>query len=137
MKRVSVLLVDDDEAIRNSLGMFLEDFGFTVESTGSGDEALRLLLEDRFDVAVMDLRLVETDAETIIQSVRAVQKRTRFLIYTGSLPYRMSAEFAEMSGMRLEDVIYKPAKSLSVLADAIIRLSAGDDAADGRDGARV
>src|SRR3989304_1364928 len=54
---VSVLVVDDQAAIRESMVITFRREGYAVESAESGEEALDLLYRKPFDLVVTDLRL--------------------------------------------------------------------------------
>jgi two-component system response regulator MprA len=53
--RETILLVDDDEGIRDALSELLEDEGFEVQMASTGDEALRLLQTGEVQPAVIVL----------------------------------------------------------------------------------
>ena len=44
MKKRKVLIIDDEKAIRETLGQILSDEGYAVSAVGSGEEGLRRLL---------------------------------------------------------------------------------------------
>ncbi len=67
---VSVLLVDDELAIVRALTPALRHAGFTVEVAGSGEEALRLLASNRYDVILLDLGLPDMDGQEVISRLR-------------------------------------------------------------------
>ena len=60
-----ILLVEDDERIRTSMRLSLEDEGYEVEETESGEEALeahaRALIAQPFDLLVIDIMLPGMD----------------------------------------------------------------------------
>jgi two-component system, NtrC family, nitrogen regulation response regulator NtrX len=60
-KLYRILVVDDLPDWRSTLGGLLEDEGYEVQVAGSSSQALELLASNRFDLAVLDLRLDETD----------------------------------------------------------------------------
>ncbi|WP_285742434.1 response regulator transcription factor [Lentzea sp. NBRC 105346] len=68
---VSVLLVDDDERIRQALGLALTDEGFTVEEAESGEDALRQLDSAGFDVVLLDLMLPGVDGLDVCRMLRS------------------------------------------------------------------
>ncbi|MFD5830179.1 response regulator transcription factor [Lentzea sp. NPDC060358] len=68
---VRVLLVDDDERIRQALRLTLSDEGFTVDEAGSGDTALRRLETESFDVVLLDLTLPGLDGLDVVRTLRA------------------------------------------------------------------
>lgn len=67
----SVLLVEDDENIRQALGLALEDEGFRVTDAVSGEQALRVLQGDAFDVVLLDLMLPGVDGLEVCRTLRA------------------------------------------------------------------
>ena len=55
--RPRILFVDDEHNIRLTLGMYLEDQGFSVTSVATVPEALKLITEEQFDVLIADLNV--------------------------------------------------------------------------------
>jgi two-component system nitrogen regulation response regulator NtrX len=53
----SILIVDDEKNIRRTLRMVLEGEGYTVRDSGSAEEALAQLFQERVDLAILDVRL--------------------------------------------------------------------------------
>lgn len=60
-KRHRILVVDDLPDWRSTLGGLLEDEGYEVQVAGTSSRALEILGSDHFDLAVLDIRLDETD----------------------------------------------------------------------------
>ena len=71
-----ILLVEDDERIRTSMRLSLEDEGYDVEETESGEEALeahaRSLVGQSFDVIVVDIMLPGMDGFACCRELRKV-----------------------------------------------------------------
>lgn len=126
MNPIRVLILDDDDAIREGLVNFLEDAGFEVAAASTDFNAIELLESRAFDAAIVDLRLPETDCESFILRVHTRFPQLRFLIYTGSTAYDLSPALNRL-GMRVHDVIRKPAPNLDVIAQAIVRLTRNED----------
>ncbi len=61
-----VLIVDDDAAIRQTYCDVLEDQGYPVAAADGGHSALQLLMQQTFDVAVVDLKMEEMDGMVFI-----------------------------------------------------------------------
>jgi DNA-binding NtrC family response regulator len=57
MEGRSVLVVDDDRAMREMLVSLLQEHGYRAESEGSADAALRRLAEQEFDIVLSDVRM--------------------------------------------------------------------------------
>src|ERR1044071_162911 len=52
---VRILVVDDDRPLRETTSIFLGQEGYSVTTSGRGDEALDLLKRRRFDIVLLDL----------------------------------------------------------------------------------
>lgn len=71
MIRTRVLLVEDDDRIRQSLGLALDDLGFDVLQAGSGEQALDQLDQLVVDVVLLDLMLPGIDGLTVCRVLRS------------------------------------------------------------------
>ncbi|MBX6385746.1 MAG: response regulator transcription factor [Microbispora sp.] len=70
----SVLLIEDDVAIRTSLTRGLRDRGHAVSSASSALDGLRAAVEDRPDLIVLDLGLPDMDGADLLRMLRAVSR---------------------------------------------------------------
>jgi len=79
-----VLLVDDEDAVREVLTMQLEDFGFAVLPAGGGAEALALLAADEAaDILVTDLSMPGMDGLALIRAAQELRRGLPALLLTG------------------------------------------------------
>jgi two-component system, OmpR family, response regulator PrrA len=69
---VRVLLVEDDDAIRTSLGKSLTAAGHVVTAVAAGAEGVAVVARDRPDVLLLDLGLPDLDGRDVLAMVRAV-----------------------------------------------------------------
>lgn len=118
---ISVLLIDDDDMIRDCVTAYLEDEGFSVHRAASGEDALNLMAQVRPLVCISDMRLPGMDGEAFIIAAHALCPATRFFLHTGML-YSLSEELRAI-GMTTDDVLLKPIHDLAKLV-AKIRSSA-------------
>lgn len=81
MKR-RVLIVDDDAAILEVLEMRLGAMGFDVTATGDGRRAIESCGTERFDLALLDLRMEPIDGIRLMEALHARQPRLPVLIMT-------------------------------------------------------
>ena len=65
-----ILTVEDDERIRTAVKMALEDEGWTVEETGSGEEAMDAWSREPADVVLIDIMLPGMDGFELCRSLR-------------------------------------------------------------------
>jgi DNA-binding response OmpR family regulator len=67
-----VLVVEDEQKIRDLVRRYLERGGHTVLSTGSGAEAITMAEDARPDLVVLDLGLPDVPGEVVAREIRAV-----------------------------------------------------------------
>lgn len=117
---IAILLVDDDEMIRDCIGAYLEDEGFTVHYAASGEEALESIAGINPAVCISDMRLPGMSGETFIRQAKSNCPATGFLLHTG-MAYTLSDEL-RVIGMTPADVLLKPIHELSTLTRRIVAI---------------
>jgi DNA-binding response OmpR family regulator len=68
----SVLIIEDDPAIRQGLSNFLAEVGHSVESLAAGMNGVQRAAEGEFDVVVLDLGLPDIDGSQVLKMIRSV-----------------------------------------------------------------
>jgi two-component system nitrogen regulation response regulator NtrX len=66
----SILIIDDESGIRESLGALLRDEGYEVETYASGEECLARLDERSFDLALLDVWLPKMDGLATLEQIQ-------------------------------------------------------------------
>ncbi len=79
----SILLVDDDEVLRERLAQAIRARGYEVRTAGSADEALREATKDSPEMAVLDLRMPGMNGLELLREIRKQDPATRVLMLTG------------------------------------------------------
>jgi len=69
-KRPSILLVEDEENLHESLKLNLELQGYEVTSAFDGTHALKAVKEEYFDLIVLDIMLPEVDGISVAETIR-------------------------------------------------------------------
>jgi DNA-binding NtrC family response regulator len=77
-----VLIVDDEELIRDTLAEYLTQEGFPVTVCGSGEEALELAARQPFAVALCDVQLPGMDGIELLGRLRQLSPETGVLLIT-------------------------------------------------------
>jgi DNA-binding response OmpR family regulator len=78
-----VLIVEDDARMSKELARWLSGDGHTVDSAATGQDALQMLTNYSFDIAVLDLGLPDMDGSEVLRKHRAAGGRTPIIILTG------------------------------------------------------
>ena len=113
-----ILIVDDEETIRRSLVAYLEDEGFKIIATESGEEGLKILSKETIDVVIVDIRLAGIDGTAFIEQAHQMLPHIVFLICTGSVEFKLP-EGLKNIGIKNEHIFRKPVTDLSALTEAI------------------
>src|SRR6202030_3408278 len=101
-----VLLVDDDEAVRDMMTATLERKGFGIVSVADVTEALKLITTEPFDALITDLHMPNPgDGFTVISAMRHSQPNALTLLVSG-YPDVQSAMAAIL--LEADEIIVKP-----------------------------
>jgi two-component system nitrogen regulation response regulator NtrX len=83
MTDTSVLIVDDEEGIRETLSGIFQDEGYNVISAGSGEEALKILKEQSPDLVLLDVWLPGIDGVETLQEIKKTNPELPVVIISG------------------------------------------------------
>ena len=78
-----ILVIDDDESIRNTLSMILEHAGYTVDTAENGKLAIVKSSENFYNLALIDIRLPDMDGTDLLVSLRETTPKMVKVILTG------------------------------------------------------
>jgi signal transduction histidine kinase len=79
-----VLIVDDDEALAENLAEIVQTLGAETTIAPDGKSALARADETQFDVAMIDVRLPDTDGVSLLQPLRERSPFTQLVLVTGN-----------------------------------------------------
>jgi DNA-binding NtrC family response regulator len=100
-----VLVVDDEEAIRELLTDYLNKFGYEVVCAADGQEAMQKYMKGHFDIVLSDFVMSPMDGLELLGEIRKMDPDATFIMITG-YPSIDSAMEAMKRGAR--DYITKP-----------------------------
>ena len=79
----SILIVDDDETIRETLVEFFEALGYRSRAVATASAGRQAIAEHSPDVALVDLRLPDAHGLTLLQAIRADDPEVGVIVLTG------------------------------------------------------
>lgn len=79
----SLLIIDDDQPLREQLGRVMGRRGYKVTLAGSLDEAKVILADQGFDFAVVDMKLGDGYGLDLVDSLKAANSNMRIVMLTG------------------------------------------------------
>ena len=119
-RKISILIVEDEEKIRAALRDFLEFHGFKVIEAGDGLEAERIAAKKDFDLILLDLMLPKISGEQLCSRWRRDGQQTPVIMLTAK-----GLQKEKVAGLNLgaDDYITKPFSLEELLAriNAVLR----------------
>jgi two-component system, response regulator RegA len=113
----SLLIVEDDKALRSRLARALELRGFVVDQAETVEEAIAQVAANAPAYAIVDMRLADGNGLDVIQAIRARRDDTRAVILTG---YGNIATAVTAVKLGAVDYLSKPADADEILV-ALLR----------------
>jgi len=116
----SVLILDDDDAVRESFMDYFEDRGWLVTAAATAGEGLEALAHGTPDCAVIDIRLPDMDGNEFIREAGRRNIRFACVLCTGSPEYQPPTDIAALPQVSGQ-VFAKPVTNLSELENTLRR----------------
>lgn len=81
----AILVVDDEDMVRDAFAVMLEELGFEALKAASGEEALRIFVElgDSIKLVLLDHHMPRMDGETVLRELRRIRPDVRVLLASG------------------------------------------------------
>lgn len=114
----SVLLVDDEPAVLETLPIALKRAGLMVRTAANAEEAMRLVEEETFGALVADKNLPGVNGIELMKRVKAKQPHCACLVITA---YVSTASVLEALQLGASDYILKPFDSLALVTQRVKR----------------
>ena len=79
----TVLIVDDDEAVRTMLYKVIRSNGIQAELAATGEQALKMLEQTPFDLILLDINMPGMDGFQVVQVLRQRGNQTPIILISG------------------------------------------------------
>jgi two-component system alkaline phosphatase synthesis response regulator PhoP len=109
----SILVVDDEAAIRYSVSKTLQRVGYVVREAASGEEALEMLKGNWFDVVLTDIRMPGIDGVELVRRIKDADPDTVVILMTA---YPNLGTAVEALRLGAHDYLIKPSSSQDIRA---------------------
>ncbi len=80
--QTTVLLVDDEDALRSTLANELTSEGFKVKEADDGDIAIDMVKKEDFDVVLLDIKMPHVDGFEVLKFVKSHHPATKVIMLT-------------------------------------------------------
>ena len=83
MKKASILIVDDNEGILETLGTILEEKGYSTDTAKNGREAIEKAKKNFYNVALLDIKLPDIEGTKLLTKIEETTPRMVKIMVTG------------------------------------------------------
>lgn len=109
MKSLSILVADDDPGILQLMQVCLTSAGHAVACASTGDDALKLLKKQRFDLLITDVLMPDGDGLSVIMDLKNVHSSVRILVISGGGKYFKAKDCVRLAkGLGAHAALFKP-----------------------------
>jgi DNA-binding NtrC family response regulator len=119
MITIRILIVDDDEAIRELLKDFFQGLGYEMATAVNGSEALTMISQQDFDCILSDYVMPDMNGLELLEQLRKQKKNIPFLMITGYPTIETAVEVMKRGAydyitkpLQMEDVRIKVERAL-------------------------
>lgn len=81
-KKISILIVDDEDSVRESLNLWFTEDGYRVACAENAKKALSILESDVFDIILTDLKMPGMDGLELLQRIKTLNKDSIIIVMT-------------------------------------------------------
>lgn len=111
-----VLTIDDDQAVRESLANFLEDFGYGVLQAEDGEHGLEVFAAEHPDLILVDLRMPRMDGLQVLARIQELSPETPVMVVSGAGDIRDVVEALRRGAW---DYLVKPIQDMNILLHSV------------------
>ena len=117
MKKPRILSVDDETSFTDLIKQYFEPRGYEIDVASTGDEGLTLLHQNKYDVVLLDLKMVGISGDEVMKEVKRMDAGMKVIFIT-------AFSDSGKTGKRLMDegayaFLEKPLPSLKKLEDLV------------------
>lgn len=136
--KANILLAEDEENLHEALKLNLEMEGYTVTSAYDGNEALKAIGNEYFDLIIMDIMMPEVDGISVLETIRVNANEVPVLILSAKnssadrvLGLKKGADDYLTKPFNLEELLLRVSKLIEKNQKIQVKESVGDHYAFG------
>jgi len=112
-ERIKILIVDDDESVRETFTAILEENGYIVDTAENGRDAIEKSNKNFYNAAFIDIRLPDMDGTDLLTAMKETTPKMRKIIITG---YPALQNAINAVNKNADAYVLKPPKMRDVLS---------------------
>ena len=104
-KKSSILVVDDEDALRTVLSGELASEGYEVRTAADGDEAVTEMGKVTFDLVLLDIKMPRMNGFEVLKFIKEKHPKTKVVMLTGFADLKNAIESKKLGA---DDFVSKP-----------------------------
>lgn len=113
-----LLVIDDEDIVRESIVAYLKDSGYMVHEASGGEQGLQLFYQHKPDVVLCDLKMPNVDGFAVLKAINETTSSTPIIVISG---VGVMGDVVEALRFGASDYLIKPIVDMEVLEHAIGR----------------
>jgi DNA-binding NtrC family response regulator len=115
---IKLLIVDDETRFLNAIAQRLTKRGFEVRTASNGPEAIELARREKFDIALLDLKMPGMDGGQVLRTLKEEHQFLEAIMLTGHGSLESAVELTKVGAFSYLPKPYELEKLIQVLKDA-------------------
>ncbi len=115
---IKLLIVDDETRFLNAIAQRLTKRGFDVRTASNGPEAIELARQEKFDIALLDLKMPGMDGGQVLRTLKQEHQFLEAIMLTGHGSLESAVELTKVGAFSYLPKPYELEKLIQVLKDA-------------------
>jgi PAS domain S-box-containing protein len=116
MNQETILIIDDEPSVRESLSCFFQDEGYRVVTAENGETGLELFSKERVDIVLTDLKMPRKDGIEVMTAIHKQSPDTPMVVVSGA---GREEDIIKALRMGAKDYITKPIQDLEMIQHVI------------------
>jgi len=122
MKKTLILIIDDEPNIRSSLTGFLADYGYAVNTEGTGTAGIHSYKKNRPDIVLLDVKLPDTDGVSVLKEIFLSDNSAKVIMMSGEAGISTAVEAIHQGALNFLEKPLNPDQLLVILEDTVKRI---------------
>jgi DNA-binding NtrC family response regulator len=119
MKKKTVLVIDDEQIVLDSVSAMLTDEGYEVDTTLNSRQGLDWAMERPYDVLLTDIRMPDIGGLRVLRDVKRVKPSLPVVIITGYATVKLAVQATKLGAVDIVEKPFEPEELLKALSSAL------------------
>ncbi|NQT92741.1 MAG: response regulator [Lentisphaerae bacterium] len=125
MLTASILIIDDEPIVRESLRDWLVDTGFEVATAETGEEGMEIFRKQEIDLIILDVRLPGRTGIRVLEEMKAMRPDVKAIVITAYASPQMRDEAMKLGALQFMTKPIAPEKLEKLVREALSRTASG------------